>query len=115
VSASLQSYVYLSQSVYTSMNLCVPIKCPHSGVIRRSRQPDNYDEPEQEEAEGEDADDDDGSIGAPNREGQNIHSAAEATAMPRFIKEPNLSSRPEHELRTNLGQAWTPHQPQSSQ
>jgi hypothetical protein len=45
----------------------------------------------------------------------NIHSAAKATAMPRLIKEPNLSCRPDHGLRTNLGlgQAWTPHQPET--
>ncbi len=62
--------VYLSQYVYTSTNLCVPIKYPHSGVMRRSGQLE-----EEEAEEDEDAHDDDGSIGAPNREGQHPFSS----------------------------------------
>ena len=61
--------VHLSQSVYTSMNLCVSSIHPHSDVMRRSGQL------EEEEAEEEDVHDDDGSIGAPNREGQHPFSS----------------------------------------
>jgi hypothetical protein len=63
---------------------------------------DYYDEAEEEEAKEEDADDNDGSIGAPNREDRHPF-RSERDGDDELNQGLNMSCRPEHGLRTNLG------------